>query len=577
MAFMNSFPFGGVSRRIALLWVVFLWTGMELSLGAHETGDRARYLVLTGRNRTPPPFGSVDFIYGPRETVGAANGQWWELEARKEPDQTGVPLFQLRGLTEEDPLAPRSRPLQFVRYQLRLPETAETLEYRDVHSGQALLPAWRDFEALFVPRRNASSHTRNGFPETAEYLGQVLTLTHVGRDPAWPDWSDLKVLDLDRELLVGTSRNFKDSEGHRLPQKPERQDYHYVPFVQEDYRTMIEAGINLFTLRPSQEAWVRSEPVFYIRDPSANPPSRYPADLYRANYLGKVMFVDEPSIQMVGDPNVHRTLKYFSDAAALIEKRTRSTYFSADNYGAFAMEKAFLKNGVNLGDMRLMQPDYPSWETLYETAFYQLAGGVPGIVHEGRYQLKPFDEAVSKWTGLKRAHTAGEMFRYYFAFLRGAARHFGGYWGTSIYGQADPALSPEAVTLAYDMGARYLWFWTSDHDHHLPWPEQLSLARTIRRHAREHPRPSLFAKPVRRDAVIVIPAGYFLSLENLWWVRVLDAEGKNEASQRYRRLMQRAWTAVYGCFERGEDFDFTVDDGQPIADYGKIIRIDDKE
>ena len=75
--------------------------------------------------------------------------------------------------------------------------------------------------------------------------------------------------------------------------------------------------------------------------------------------------------------------------------------------------------------------------------------------------------------------------------------------------------------------------------------------------------------------MILIPNGYFLSLENLWWVRVMDQERKNPASQAYRRLMQNAFQTVYECFDKGEDFDIGVDDGTPIRAYHRVVRISD--
>lgn len=538
---------------------------------------RARYLALTALPGTPPPFAAVDFIFGPTEKIGRQVHQWWQLEVRTNASQNTPPQLALRALTATDPLASPPDSLAFARYILRLPETDETLEYRDRHTGRALLPGWHEFRQHFVPHRADSSRLRNGFPETCAFLGHVLTLSHTGRGEDWAAWPDVKVLTLDRELLVGTSRNFKDQEGRRLPQKPERRNYTYVPFAQADYPVMIEAGLNLFTVAPNQEAWVRGESVFYLRGADGSPPLRYPADLYRANYLGPVMFMDEPSIIMVGDKLVHNTLRHFSDAAALIEKRTRATYLSADHYGAYYLEWTLLKRGVNFGDLRLMQPDIPSWETLFDTAFYQMKGGGSGFVHEGRYQLAEFDRAVERFTGTPRRHTARELLEYHYAFLRGGTRPFGKHWGTAIYGQCDTNLAPDAVRLAYDLGARYVWFWTSDHDHHLPWPEQLALARTLKDHAAQHPRPSLFGKAARLDTAIVIPNGYFLSLDNLWWVRVLDKDGRNEAAQRYRRLMRRALEAVHRCFDRGERFDITVDDGRPIKGYRRIVRVDDRE
>jgi hypothetical protein len=125
------------------------------------------------------------------------------------------------------------------------------------------------------------------------------------------------------------------------------------------------------------------------------------------------------------------------------------------------------------------------------------------------------------------------------------------------------------------MGARYVWFWTSDHDHHVPWPEQLELARRLKSHAEAHPRPSIYGPPAVVDKAIVIPHGYFPSLENLWWVRVLDPEGKNEASLRYRRLMQRTLQAYHEALDQGEDFDFVIDMGKQPTGYRKIVRVSD--
>ena len=131
------------------------------------------------------------------------------------------------------------------------------------------------------------------------------------------------------------------------------------------------------------------------------------------------------------------------------------------------------------------------------------------------------------------------------------------------------------MTLAYDMGARYIWFWTSDHDHHVPWPEQLDLARRLKRHAAAHPRRSIYGPPTTLDTAIVIPYGYFPSLRNYHWVRVLDPKGKDEASLRYRRLVQDTLRAYHQAIEQDEQFDFVVDTGAKPTGYRKIVRIGD--
>lgn len=539
-----------------------------------ETGTYGHYAVLTCKVNTAPPFEVVDFIYGPYETIDNEIFLWWQLEARlKEGDD--APIFRLRALTSYDPLIELPEKCGFQRYILNIPSTDETLEYKERHKGTALLPVWKDFDYYFIPHVAFGSQLQDNLPETLEYLGHVLSLRYVGHGKQWESWENVKVLNLDRELLVGTGRNFKDSEGKRLPQTPERKDYTYVKFTQEDYKIMISAGVNLFTVSPDQEQWVRGEAVFYLRGSSKDSPLNYPADLYRSNYIGSVMFMDEPAIIMVGDKNIHNTLRYFSDASAVVQKRIRERYFSGGSYSAFNLERQLEKNGVNLGDMRLEQYDFPAWETIFEMAYYELSAEVTGIVHEGRYQLDQFNNAVYNVTGSFREHTKEEMLRYHFAFLRGAARAFNKHWGTSIYGQCDPEISPLAISLAYDMGARYIWFWTSDHDHHVPWNEQLELVRYLRQHEAKHPRESIFAEKQILDKAIAIPYGYFLSLENLWWVRALDKDKNNETYQRYYRLLNNAIRAVHEALDSGEEFDIVVDDGREITGYKKVVMIKD--
>jgi hypothetical protein len=368
------------------------------------------------------------------------------------------------------------------------------------------------------------------------------------------------------------------SKQYRLPPKDQSRNYTYTNFGALDYQAMIEAGMNLFTVAPEQEQWVRAEPVFYLRTPAGTPPVHYPADLYRANYLGAAMFMDEPASVLTWDKDVAGVLTHFSDAAALIEKRTRTAFESeAPYYSQYWLERLLSNQGVSFGDMRLAQAELPVWETFYDTAFYEMKGGGSGIVHEGRYQLSEFDDLVARFTGEKRRHTARELLQWHYAFLRGGTRPFGKFWGTAIYSQCDPAIAPEAFATAYDMGARYFWFWTSDHGHHVPWPEQLALSRALKQHSQEHPRPSIYAPKPKTDKVITIPNGYFATYANPSLFRCLDKGGENVESQKYNRLMGRTVKAVDECFRRGEDFDITVDDGRPIKGYRRVVRLSEKE
>jgi len=122
------------------------------------------------------------------------------------------------------------------------------------------------------------------------------------------------------------------------------------------------------------------------------------------------------------------------------------------------------------------------------------------------------------------------------------------------------------------MGARYFWFWTSDHGHHVPWPEQLALARSLQQYARVHPRRSLYAPQPKVDTLITIPDGYFAALTDISWIHLSDQE-----LQKYHRVLERTVKAAEICFERGRDFDLAIDDGHPIRGYKRVIRVTDQE
>src|SRR5580704_6859040 len=140
--------------------------------GAPETGTRLHSLVLSAKTDVSPPFGSVDFVYGPKNN----GGRWWQLEIRAEAAATNTPLCTMRALTAEDPLDAATGALHFERYQLRASETNEALEYVEARSGKALLPPWENFQKYFVPRAASGARWQKGVPQTCEFLGHILTL-----------------------------------------------------------------------------------------------------------------------------------------------------------------------------------------------------------------------------------------------------------------------------------------------------------------------------------------------------------------------------------------------------------------
>jgi hypothetical protein len=180
--------------------------------------------------------------------------------------------------------------------------------------------------------------------------------------------------------------------------------------------------------------------------------------------------------------------------------------------------------------------------------------------------------------GLDLNITSEEMLNLHYAFLRGAARCFNGAWGTSIYGQSDPKLSPLALKMAYDMGARYIWFWTSDHTHHMPYREQLELTRALREHEKAHPRrpiKDLLRKP---EVAVAFPEGYIGYSEywpkGMWNNEQFGFTKRNENGVTYGSVVGAAIQQGVILTRQGTQFDFVVD-GEPArkAGYDRIIRV----
>jgi hypothetical protein len=549
------------------LFLLFISCSFAFSAIQPSIGTAAHFLAASGMTEHNPPFTDVDILYGPTERFGKATHRWYQFSIRMGTNNSCT----IRFLASRDPLAQSAAPVRIARYQVIV--GADTLEYRDANTGAALLPGWGDFERFFLPHAASGTLYLDGVPRTVTLLGQLLSLHTNEFNARWQQWPNLKTLTLNREMLVGTGRNFKDAEGHRLSQKPEKHEYTYVEFKADDYRTMIDAGINLFWIAPHQEKWVRTEPVFYIRPPDGTPALQFPGDLYRANYLGYTMFIDEPAVLTIYDPKVQHVAHSYADLADLVQMRTHSTYVSGQQYGERCLQTMFKNMGVNLGDMELLQPDFPSWETRLEFGFYEMRGGSAGIVHEARYNVDGFNDELKTATGKDWKFNADDLLKIHFAILRGAARPFNKFWGTAIYGQCDPTIAPMAFIKAYDMGARYFWFWTSDHDHHLPWPEQLALARTLKEHAADHPRKSIYQPQLKRDVVITLPDGVYLPFDTFNWVEAPTSALKRQQFEEFQRIRIAALEAAKKCLRDHRDFDISIDDGRKFDGYRHVIRI----
>jgi hypothetical protein len=127
------------------------------------------------------------------------------------------------------------------------------------------------------------------------------------------------------------------------------------------------------------------------------------------------------------------------------------------------------------------------------------------------------------------------------------------------------------------MGARYVWYWTSDRLHHLPYPEQLELTRHLRAHQKTHPRKPLPKLRKAAHNVVVMPDGYVMSTYSMYAVSVFHYDRPNEHGLKYREVLHPAALQVERCVKQNIPFDIVYNDGTPgWQEYDEAVVIDEK-
>jgi hypothetical protein len=428
----------------------------------------------------------------------------------------------------------QTAPGEIVRY-IYAPPDGPCLEYRDERTGKALLPEV-DFQEAFLPHPSKNARYIDGFATTGTLLGHVLIRSRLRDDFPAVSFSNPKVLNLRSDLMIGAQVDYRhDYDPTKAPE-----DQVSRPYSREDYEEMIKAGANYFAPTPEIRQWLQNEPVFWRGK------GVYPDDFYRSNYYTGPMFLDEPVIRFGWDEGIPRPTSPEMMAEAIVTR-----FKAMENPSNRRLNTV---NHPETGALELHVPPIPAWETQYWSAWYQFTGGVPGTVHEGRYRKRGYGYVPEMWFGEGLENlTDKDMFNYYYAFLRGGARAFNGWWGTAIYFESDPRYRLPAIIEAYNKGARMIWFWTwADVD----FKEQVRLIKGLMEYARCHPRPSLNECLKSAEVGIALPPGYAFNEDAIWG---MERDQLNDKGVRYGDIADAAiWEGMI-CSRRGLEYDFLVD------------------
>ena len=534
---------------------------------AVQPGCEAQYYVASSAEHQSPPIRRVRIVAGPIEKTKGRSYQWWEMTLEK-PDGGAIGV---KVLSERVPLtiplsnsssrcgsegqyvqeATRARRFPDVgdvaRY-IFAPRPGQSLEYVDELTGAALLPELSTFVQDYFPHAAAEARFLDGFATTGRLIGHVLVRSNVRPDFPVPDFSSPTVLRLRSDVRIGSQIDARDDRDESVPLEKRE----HTPYTRAEYMELIAAGANYFHPAPEAVDWIRDLPVFW----SAK--GTHPDDFYRSNFVPGRMFIDEPATRfgwskgvppdIIGPEIIAEGIKMRVEEAERWENRR----FDCNNW-------------FDIGTMEGLYNSYPSWETQQYTAWYQLAGGAPGLVFEGRYVKRGYGWSPESLlgNGLEDLEDK-QQYDYFHAFLRGAARRWGGYWGTSVYPEGDRSMMIPALIRAYDQGARCLWFWC---DRNLPYNWRLQVVRALGEHIRKNPRRSC----AQAAAAIVLPQGYMLAEDTIWGV---NREQINGFGVSYSDIAAAALFEGILLSRAGIEYDYVNDhEGLRSAGYKQLIYV----
>ena len=525
---------------------------------------------------------TLTLALGPLEEKNGRQFQWLHLQAAKaNGQQLGVWI-----LTDGYPPASITAARETTaRYMLQEGNT-EALEFRHQFSGEPVLPSLGAWEHLF-PRAADAGISDGLFAKKTRYLGNVYLLESLEDSKSVIQPVDAKVLELLPDVLIGVPHNARQKDETR---RYDGSDYEMIRLTKNDYDEMIEAGMNCFRADKEQAGWIARRDVFYwgIGGEEVN----YPECLYRSNYLGPVLFLDEPAVctrDHVVRPRLRKDREFRKTITPQTVLEEFEKYFHEAKYQGSPtalLRGLAARPDVDIGDMKFLQQNLYTWETMVSSALHQLGegkGGPPSsMVFEppGRVgTLRTLPEMNMAYGCQIPVDDPKNLTSIIYGFLRGAARLTDKGWGTSIYGQVDRADAFWFLTHAYDLGAERFFFWDSHELACVPYGEYLALTRNLRAHAESHPHRDLKRLKQAAEVAILLPAGYnlghvYLGKGNLWGLGELNLERVNQKGVKYRTVMGNFFTEIERCIRMGVAYDLFWDiEGYHLAGYREIVRV----
>lgn len=508
--------------------------------------------------------------------------QWLSLHAEKENTRA----YSIWMLCSEYPSATLETAQENIsRYIISIADS-KPIEFTNQNLGTTILPnsgVWK----YLLPRSDNSNNPLESGQDNAKYLGLEYTMTSSKSSQVLSPPEETVNIELTPDLLIGVPHNAKQKDETR---RYDESDYKYIDLTRENYIEMMANGINVFRVNVEQATWISEENIYYWGIGGED--ITYPEDLYRSNYMGPVIFLDEPMVgtrdhvikpKFIEDPSFRKTITPQIFLEAFEDYFHEKKYKQAPTQLLKGLSN---RKDVDIGDMDFLQQNIYSWETMVSSAYYQLSEGdglTPrAMVFEppGRFGAKRvLPELNMSFDCQIPTENPKNLIGMINGFLRGASRVTGKEWGISVYGQVVRSEALWYMTQAYDLGATHFFYWDSYQLAAVPYNEYLSLSRQLREHARNFPNRDLEKLKNRADVAILMPSGYNLGhvkmgIGNISGLPELNMERKNSYGIRYREVMNNFYVEIERCIRLGIEYDlFWNMDNLNLQGYDEIVTI----
>lgn len=545
-------------------------------------GSRATYSFQTEKALRESTVSRLVVSLGPIETRAVGAFQWLELDATK-ADGNHFRVWLLANAYPQRSLQLAAPNL--ARYVLQEGE-AQPKEYVHRVTGEPVLPTTGAWEFLW-PRPEAGEFREGIAAPRIVWLGHTYKLAASDRSTNASMPPAPRRIELLPDVLVGVPSNTRTRDDRR---RYDGSDYELVRLTRDDYAQMIRAGMNCLRVDAEQAGWLAEEPVFVWGVGAKYLP--FPEGLFRSTWLGPALFLDEPAVHTrdyVARPRLTKEPAFRKSITPQVMLREFTNYFHetiAKGAPRSLINGLRARSDVDLGTLDFPQRNLYSWETMIASAAWQLTaepnGGPTAIVFEppGRVGARRTLPEMNMAYGCQiPADNPTHLADLIFGFLRGAARAADKDWGVSIYGGVDQANAPLLLTHAYDLGAKYFFFWDNYQQACVPFGECLALAHHLQAHTTSHPIRNDQRLKHAAEVAILLPPGYDLGhvhmgRGNLWGLGELNLERTNHLGIPYRTVMGNFFTEIERCLRLGVAFDLLWDlDGLKFGDYREVVRL----